>query len=234
MAEQMPGQKQIDHHQLTEFALALFPAILTGSAAHQSPRVDRFVEQGQRETMRKLVITRHLRYSEGHRKVPFGISAQRVFLQYVRFEPSFLLKSPVLPARGPTPPPPSPRPYDIRPFGEQRGHSRDGGCGVRRGGPLRASVVPLMRRRETISLRASVVPLVRQRETFFLRASVVLSLCGSGGHTRCGRLASSSCGGWMDLQCTVVLPGKLRVADMVWVNEFTMYRRVTQQFAGKS
>src|SRR5579872_1869322 len=79
MAKQMPGQQQINHHQLTQFALALGTALhLTEQLTNHCTRIDLF-KDGRRAVLRKLVSCGQLRYAEGHSKVPFGISAQRVF-----------------------------------------------------------------------------------------------------------------------------------------------------------
>src|SRR5258708_3486027 len=77
--EQVPGNEQVDHHQLIELALTLFPQMELGEKiTDEVTRIDPF-QQRDREVRRELVIARQLRYSEWHKKVPFWLATRCVF-----------------------------------------------------------------------------------------------------------------------------------------------------------
>ncbi len=77
--EQVPGNEQVDHHQLIELALTLFPQMELGEKiTDEVTRIDPF-QQRDREVRRELVLARQLRYSEWHKKVPFWLTTRCVF-----------------------------------------------------------------------------------------------------------------------------------------------------------
>jgi hypothetical protein len=72
LGEQMPAQQHIDHHQLREFAFALFPAVQFAEQIADHRTWEHLFQQGQGQMMRALVQFNALRYSERHTRFLSG------------------------------------------------------------------------------------------------------------------------------------------------------------------